>query len=104
MKAGGHFAAKADRMAGKLYAALDGSGFYRCPIRPDSRSTMNVVWRIQDVDLEPVFVKEATAEGLLALKGHRSVGGLRASMYNALPEPAVDDLVAFLADFESRHG
>ena len=99
-----HFAAKADRMAGKLYAALDGSGFYRCPIRPDSRSTMNVVWRIQDVDLEPVFVKEATAEGLLALKGHRSVGGLRASMYNALPEPAVDDLVAFLADFESRHG
>ena len=99
-----HFAAKAQRMSGKLYAAIEGSGFYRCPVRPDSRSTMNVVWRLQQESLEDKFVEEATAAGLLALKGHRSVGGLRASLYNALPEPAVDALVGFMADFEARHG
>ena len=99
-----HFAAKAQRMSGKLYAAIEGSGFYRCPVRPDSRSTMNVVWRLQQESLEDKFVEEATAAGLLALKGHRSVGGLRASLYNALPEPAVDALVGFMADFEARNG
>lgn len=99
-----HFAAKSARMSGALYAAIDGTDFYTCPIRPDSRSTMNVVWRIHDPALEPVFVQEADAAGLLALKGHRSAGGLRASLYNALPEPAVAALVDFLGDFERRHG
>ncbi len=65
---------------------------------------MNVTWRLADPALEPVLVEEAAAEGLAGLKGHRSVGGLRASLYNACPEEAVEDLVAFLADFERRHG
>lgn len=99
-----HFAAKGQRMSSALYGALDATEFYRCPVRPDSRSSMNVVWRIHDEALEPVFVKEADEAGLLALKGHRSVGGLRASLYNALPEAAVGALVDFLADFERRHG
>ena len=99
-----HFAAKSARMSDALYAAIERTGFYRSPIRPDSRSRMNVVWRIHDPDLEPVFVKEADAAGLLALKGHRSAGGLRASLYNALPEPAVAALVNFMGDFERRHG
>jgi phosphoserine aminotransferase len=99
-----HFRAKADRMSSALYEAIERTGFYRSPIRPDSRSTMNVVWRIHDPELEPVFVKEADAAGLLALKGHRSVGGIRASMYNALPEAAVHALVDFMGDFERRNG
>ena len=99
-----HFAAKSARMSDALYGAIDGTDFYASPIRPDSRSRMNVVWRIHDPALEPVFVQEADAAGLLALKGHRSAGGLRASLYNALPEPAVASLVDFMGDFERRHG
>ncbi len=100
-----HFQAKSARMSAALYAAIDGSGgFYTAPVRPDSRSSMNVVWRIQDPALEPIFCKEAEAAGLLALKGHRSVGGLRASLYNALPEAAVSALVAFMAEFARSRG
>ena len=65
---------------------------------------MNIAWRIHDHALEPTFVAEALDAGLLALKGHRSMGGIRASLYNALPDAAVDALVDFLRDFERRHG
>ena len=65
---------------------------------------MNVTFRLADHDLEPVFIEEATAEGLSGLKGHRSVGGLRASIYNAFPAEGIDALVAFMQDFEKRRG
>jgi len=90
--------------AARLYAELDRTAFWKPHANPDSRSRMNVTWRIADPALEEVFVKEATAVGLNGLKGHRDVGGLRASIYNACPVEAVDALVAFMKDFESRKG
>ena len=94
-----------ERKAGTLYDAIDGSGgYYRAHARPGSRSLMNVTFRLPDEEREKRFVKEATAEGLDGLKGHRSVGGIRASIYNAFPEAGVDALVAFMADFQSRNG
>lgn len=98
------FASRNAARAAKIYAAIDASDFWTCRVREDSRSVMNVNFGIQDTALEPVFVAEASEAGLLALKGHRSVGGLRASLYNALPNAAIDALVGFMADFESRHG
>ena len=92
------------RKANLLYGALDASDFYRGTARADSRSQMNVTFRLADPDLEPVFVEEARQAGLLALKGHRSVGGMRASIYNACPEEAVEALIAFMGDFETRYG
>jgi phosphoserine aminotransferase len=94
-----------DRKAAKLYGAIDGSGgFYRAHAQPGSRSTMNVTYRLPSEELEARFVKEATAQGLDGLKGHRSVGGIRASIYNAFPEAGVDALVGFMADFQRRAG
>ncbi len=90
--------------AGLLYDAIDATEFYRGHARPDSRSLMNVTFRLPDEALEGRFAAEAAAAGLSGLKGHRNVGGLRASIYNACPEPAVRDLVAFMRDFESRNG
>jgi phosphoserine aminotransferase len=98
------FAAKNRARAARLYAALDASAFWRPHARSDSRSDMNVTFRIHDPGLEKAFVAEAEAAGLLALAGHRSVGGMRASLYNALPDAAVDALIAFMADFEARRG
>jgi len=94
------------RKAKKLYDAIEGSDFYRCTVNEGSRSTMNVTFRIVDEheDLEPTFIKEAKETGLLSLGGHRTVGGMRASLYNALPEEAVDALVAFMEEFERTHG
>jgi len=92
------------RKAGKLYAEIDRTGFYRGHARPDSRSRMNVTFRLPSEELEKTFVKEATAAGLDGLKGHRSVGGLRASIYNAFPEAGVDALVQFMQEFEKRNG
>ncbi len=92
------------RKADKLYAAIDGSSFYANPVEPASRSWMNVPFTLADRELDGVFLKEAAAEGLTTLKGHRSVGGMRASIYNAMPEAGVDALVAFMGDFERRHG
>lgn len=92
------------RKATRLYDAIDGSGFYSSAIAPPVRSIMNVTFRIAEPDLEPVFVQEAEAAGLLYLKGHRSVGGLRASLYNAMPEEGVVALTDFMRDFEIRHG
>jgi phosphoserine aminotransferase len=93
-----------DRKAGKLYAEIDRTGFYRGHAKPDSRSRMNVTFRLPSEDLDKVFAKAATAAGLDGLKGHRSVGGMRASIYNAFPEAGVDALVQFMQEFERTHG
>jgi phosphoserine aminotransferase len=92
------------RKADKLYAAIDNSGFYSNPVEPASRSWMNIPFTLANPELDAVFLKEATAIGLITLKGHRSVGGMRASIYNAMPEEGVDALIAFMKDFESRNG
>jgi phosphoserine aminotransferase len=92
------------RKADKLYAEIDRTGFYRGHASKDSRSRMNVTFRLPSEDLEKAFIKEATSAGLDGLKGHRSVGGLRASIYNAFPEEGVDALVQFMAEFQRRNG
>lgn len=92
------------RKAEKLYGYIDGSGFYSNPVEPISRSWMNVPFVLADDSLDKRFLAEADAAGLLNLKGHRSVGGMRASIYNAVPEAAVDALIAFMKDFAQRHG
>jgi len=92
------------RKADTLYAALDAGGFYRGTAEPASRSWMNVTFRLPSEDLEKRFLAEAAAAGLVNLKGHRSVGGIRASLYNAMPQAGVDALVALMADFEQRMG
>lgn len=93
-----------EHKAKKLYAAIDRTDFYRGTAQPDSRSLMNVTMRLPSEELEDRFVKEAGTAGLVGLKGHRSVGGLRASIYNACPEAAVDALVDFMTEFERRNG
>jgi len=93
-----------ERKAGKLYAEIDRSGFFRGHAAKDSRSLMNVTFRLPSEELEQKFVKEATAAGFSGLKGHRSVGGLRASIYNAFPEAGIDALVAFMQEFEKKNG
>lgn len=90
--------------ASKLYGRLDADDFYRGTADVDSRSQMNVCFRLPNEELEAAFVKEAKANGLLALKGHRSVGGIRASIYNACPPEAVDALIAFMDAFEANYG
>ena len=92
------------RKAGKLYAEIDRSGFYRGTADKASRSRMNITFRLPNEDLEKTFVKESTAAGLDGLKGHRSVGGMRASIYNAFPEAGIDALVAFMQEFEKKNG
>lgn len=92
------------RKAQKLYDRIDETDFYVGTVEPESRSTMNATFRLADQDLEPTFIKKAEEQGLMALEGHRSVGGIRASMYNALPEEAVDTLVDFMDEFERQHG
>jgi phosphoserine aminotransferase len=92
------------RKAAKLYAEIDRSPFFKGHAAKDSRSRMNVTFRLPNEDLEAKFVKEAKAAGMDGLKGHRSVGGLRASIYNAFPEAGVDALVAFMKDFEKKNG
>ena len=93
-----------ERKAAKLYAAIDGSDFYANPVEPESRSWMNVPFTLANAELDATFLEEAKKLGLTTLKGHRSVGGMRASIYNAMPEAGIDALVAFMADFEKRHG
>jgi phosphoserine aminotransferase len=92
------------RKAGKIYAEIDRSGFYKGHAAKDSRSKMNVTFRLPNEELDKRFAKEATAAGLDGLKGHRSVGGLRASIYNAFPEEGVDALVQFMQEFERKNG
>jgi len=93
-----------ERKAGKLYAEMDRTGFYRGTAQKDSRSLMNVTFRLGNEELEKLFIKESTAAGLDGLKGHRSVGGMRASIYNAFPVEGVDALVQFMREFERKHG
>lgn len=90
--------------AGELYAELDRSAFWRPHAAKEARSVMNVTWRLPSEELEEAFVKEAKAAKLDGLKGHRSVGGIRASLYNALPPESVTALVEFMRDFEQRRG
>jgi phosphoserine aminotransferase len=91
--------------AGPIYTAIDGSGgFYRGHARADSRSPMNVTFRLPDEALEAQFAKEATKAGLDGLKGHRSVGGLRASLYNALPRESAEALAQFMTEFQRKNG
>ena len=93
-----------ERKAGTLYAEIDRTGFYRGTAQKDSRSLMNVTFRLPSEDLEKKFVKEAGTAGLDGLKGHRSVGGIRASIYNAFPEQGITVLTDFMREFERRNG
>lgn len=93
-----------ERKAGKLYQAIDRTEFYRGTAKPGSRSCMNVTFRLKTSTLESMFVDEATNADLVGLKGHRSVGGIRASIYNAFPEEGVDVLVQFMQEFERKRG
>jgi phosphoserine aminotransferase len=92
------------RKANKLYAAIDGSDFYANPVDVSCRSCMNVPFTLANPELDAAFLAGAKEAGLVTLKGHRSVGGMRASIYNAMPEEGIDALVAFMADFEKRNG
>lgn len=96
---------KNEAKAKVLYDAIDGSnGFYRCPVEKSVRSLMNVPFTLEKSELEADFIKEASKEKMVALKGHRSVGGMRASIYNAMPLAGVEKLVAFMKDFQAKHG
>lgn len=90
--------------AGALYSTIDSSDFWRSPVNKADRSIMNVVWRLPSEELETAFVSEAKKAGMIGLKGHRSVGGIRASIYNAVPAAAIDALVEFMNDFEKKNG
>jgi phosphoserine aminotransferase len=99
------FARRSRAKAELLYAAIDGSdGYYRNEVAPAARSRMNVPFILHDEALDKPFLSEAKAAGLLALKGHRAVGGMRASLYNAMPVEGVQALVDFMRDFRQRHG
>ena len=91
------------RKAQKLYAAIDNSEFYANPVEHASRSLMNIPFTLPDASLDKIFLQESEEAGLLNLKGHRSVGGMRASLYNAVSEAAVEALIAFMQDFEQRN-
>jgi|SRR5262245_7195201 len=92
------------RKADTLYSEIDRTGFYKGHADKDSRSRMNITFRLGSEDLEKKFAKDATAAGLDGLKGHRSVGGMRASIYNAFPKAGVDALVDFMREFERKNG
>ena len=107
LKRQGGLAAIAERnraKAGKLYSAIDTSGFYSNPVEKTSRSWMNVPFTLAQPDLDKQFLAEAKQAGLTHLEGHRSVGGMRASLYNAMSLEGVTALVDFMRDFERRHG
>ncbi len=90
------------RKAAALYEAIEGSsGYYRCPVDPSYRSDMNVVFRLPDEESEKRFIAGAAEAGMIGLKGHRSVGGIRASIYNAMPEDGVEKLIAYMRDFRN---
>jgi phosphoserine aminotransferase len=90
--------------AGLLYDLIDGSGFYTNPVAKPDRSLMNVPFRLRDETLDERFLSESKKHGLIQLKGHRSVGGMRASIYNAMPMAGVQALAAFMTDFAQRNG
>ena len=88
----------------KLYQAIEKSDFYQSPVDERYRSWMNVPFTLADGNLDAQFLSEAKAAGLLTLKGHKTVGGMRASIYNAMPEAGVDALISFMSEFEKQHG
>ena len=90
------------RKAARLYEAIDRSSLFQATAHPDCRSMMNVTFVTGDADRDEAFVAEATAAGFNAIRGHRSVGGMRASLYNAFPSEGVDALIEFMEDFERR--
>jgi phosphoserine aminotransferase len=91
--------------AAVVYNAIESSGgFYIGHARADSRSLMNVTFKLAEAELEKKFIHESTAEGLDGLKGHRSLGGMRASIYNAFPQEGVEALAQFMAEFQRRNG
>lgn len=92
------------RKSARLYAAIDASGFYRCPVVAADRSLANVCFRLPNESLEAGFLADAGRHGLLNLKGHSAFGGIRASLYNAMPEKGVDALIDFMERFSRRHG
>ena len=83
---------------------IDQTEFYRSPVARDDRSLMNIPFTLRSADLDKAFIQETEANGLTQLKGHRSVGGMRASIYNAMPIEGVRHLVAYLREFENQHG
>ena len=97
-------ARRSERKAGKLYAAIEASNFYTAPVAKADRSLMNVPFTLADATLDAAFLAGAEERGLKNLKGHRSVGGMRASLYNAVPEAAVDALVSYMQEFEAERG
>jgi phosphoserine aminotransferase len=107
LKAGGGLAGIGERnraKAQRLYGYIDASGFYRNPVEVSCRSWMNVPFVLAKPELDKTFLAESAAAGLTNLEGHRSVGGMRASLYNAMPQEGVEALVAFMQDFQRRHG
>ena len=99
------FGARNAARAARLYAAIDGSGgFYRNEVAPAVRSRMNVPFFLHDAALDAEFLRQAGERDLMGLKGHKVVGGMRASLYNALPDAAVDALISFMRDVQQRHG
>ena len=95
--------ARAEERSTKLYAAIDGSGFYRSPVACDARSAVNVCFHLPNERLEEAFAREAEARGLLHLRGHVRVGGLRASIFNGTPDEAIEALLAFMGEFRARN-
>lgn len=92
------------RKAGKLYDYIDASGYYKNPVRPSDRSWMNVPFTLPNAELDGRFLAGASDAGLSTLKGHRSVGGMRASLYNAMPEAGVDALIEYMKEFAQKNG
>jgi phosphoserine aminotransferase len=90
--------------AGLLYDYMDSTGFYNSPVAKENRSLMNIPFTLKDAALDEEFLKGAKGRGLVQLKGHRSVGGMRASIYNAMPVEGVQTLVDYMKDFEKAHG
>ena len=106
LKAAGGLAAMGERnrlKAHRLYAAIDASAFYRNGVDKEARSLMNVTFKLADPALDGAFLQAAAAAGMHGLKGHRVSGGMRASLYNAMPPAGVEALIAFMAEFERRH-
>lgn len=90
--------------AEKIYSLIDSSSFYRNPVAKDARSWMNIPFTLAKPELDKTFIAEAKKEGLVTLEGHRSVGGMRASIYNAMPMEGIDALVGFMKEFERKYG
>jgi phosphoserine aminotransferase len=106
LKAAGGVSAVGERNQAKaqtLYAAIDASRLYKNSVAADSRSRMNVTFCLSNPDLDQEFLKAAAAAGLQGLKGHRALGGMRASIYNAMPMEGVKKLIAFMGEFEHQH-